>query len=58
MVRAAAKNYDYVTILTSPKQYAEFLDELNKNNGSTSLEFRKNVSNSFLRNNILRLFNK
>ena len=41
MVRAAAKNYDYVTILTSPKQYAEFLDELNKNNGSTSLEFRK-----------------
>ena len=44
MVRAAAKNYDYVTILTSPKQYAEFLDELNKNNGSTSLEFRKKMS--------------
>ncbi len=44
MVRAAAKNYDYVTVLTSPKQYGEFLNELNKNNGSTSLEFRKKMS--------------
>ena len=45
MVRAAAKNYNDVTTLTSLDQYANLINQLNKNNGSTSLEFRKNVSN-------------
>ncbi|MSP11002.1 MAG: bifunctional phosphoribosylaminoimidazolecarboxamide formyltransferase/IMP cyclohydrolase [Pelagibacteraceae bacterium] len=44
MVRAAAKNYNDVTVITSPHQYEELIDELNKYNGSTSLEFRKKMS--------------
>ena len=44
MVRAAAKNYNDVTIITSLSQYDEFINELKNNNGSTSLEFRKKMS--------------
>ena len=42
LVRAAAKNYKYTTVLTSPHQYKEFILDLKKNKGSTSLELRKN----------------
>ena len=44
LVRAAAKNYKYTTVLTSPNQYKEFILDLEKNKGSTSLEFRKKLS--------------
>jgi len=44
LVRAAAKNYKYTTVLTSPHQYKEFILNLEKNKGSTSLEFRKKLS--------------
>ena len=44
LVRAAAKNYRHTTILTSPSQYKEFILDLEKNKGSTSLEFRKTLS--------------
>ena len=44
MVRSAAKNYNDVTIITSSDQYAELIDELKKNKGSTSLEFREKLS--------------
>ena len=44
LVRAAAKNYKYITVLTSPLQYKEFILDLEKNNGATSLEFRKKLS--------------
>ncbi len=44
MVRAAAKNYNDVTVITSPDQYNELINELNNNNGSTSIEFRKELS--------------
>ena len=44
LVRAAAKNYKYTTVLTSPHQYKEFILDLEKNKGSTSLEFRKKLS--------------
>ena len=46
MVRAAAKNYKDVTIITSPKQYSELIDELRKNKGATSLKFREELSRS------------
>ena len=41
MVRSAAKNYNDVTVITSIQQYQELINELNKNKGSTSLDFRK-----------------
>ncbi|MDB3924363.1 bifunctional phosphoribosylaminoimidazolecarboxamide formyltransferase/IMP cyclohydrolase [Candidatus Pelagibacter sp.] len=44
MVRSAAKNYKDVTVITSSDQYEELIEELKKNKGSTSLEFRENLS--------------
>ena len=44
MVRAAAKNYKDVTVITSVEQYPELIRELKNNKGSTSLNFRKDVS--------------
>ncbi len=44
MVRAAAKNYNDVTVITSTDQYSELIDELKINKGSTSLKFRKRLS--------------
>ena len=42
LVRAAAKNYKYVSILTSPNQYDVFLDELSS--GNISDKTRKNLA--------------
>ena len=44
MVRAAAKNYNDVTVITSHEQYFELIDELKINKGSTSLKFREKMS--------------
>ena len=44
MVRSAAKNYQDVTVVTSSGQYLELIEELEKNKGSTSLEFREKLS--------------
>ncbi|MDA9234015.1 bifunctional phosphoribosylaminoimidazolecarboxamide formyltransferase/IMP cyclohydrolase [Candidatus Pelagibacter sp.] len=44
MVRAAAKNYQDVTVITSSKQYGHLINEIKKNKGSTSLNFRKQMS--------------
>tara|TARA_B100000780_G_scaffold249100_1_gene194691 strand:+ start:3 stop:1538 length:1536 start_codon:yes stop_codon:yes gene_type:complete len=44
MVRAAAKNYNDVTVITSPDQYNELIAEIDKNKGSTSLNFREKMS--------------
>jgi len=44
MVRSAAKNYKDVTVITSSDQYEELIEELKKNKGSTSLEFREKLS--------------
>jgi phosphoribosylaminoimidazolecarboxamide formyltransferase/IMP cyclohydrolase len=42
LVRAAAKNYEYVSILTSPSQYRQFLTELDS--GEISEATRKNLA--------------
>tara|TARA_B100001063_G_C16735254_1_gene541634 strand:+ start:95 stop:1630 length:1536 start_codon:yes stop_codon:yes gene_type:complete len=44
LVRAAAKNFDDVTVITSISQYEEFINEMNKYKGSTSDHFRKKMS--------------
>ena len=44
MVRAAAKNYNDVTVITSSDQYSELINEIEKNRGSTSIEFREKMS--------------
>ena len=44
MVRAAAKNYNYVTVVTKISQYEDLIENINKNKGTTSLNFRKNFA--------------
>ena len=44
MVRAAAKNYNDITVITRPEQYKELVEELNSNKSKTTLKFRKNMS--------------
>tara|TARA_B100000989_G_scaffold61633_1_gene42433 strand:- start:326 stop:1882 length:1557 start_codon:yes stop_codon:yes gene_type:complete len=44
LVRAAAKNYNDVTVITSIDQYYELINELKKNKGCTSLKFREKMS--------------
>ncbi len=44
MVRAAAKNYNDVAVITSKFQYNELIDELVKFKGSTSQNFRQRMS--------------
>ncbi|QDU95288.1 bifunctional phosphoribosylaminoimidazolecarboxamide formyltransferase/IMP cyclohydrolase [Lignipirellula cremea] len=42
LVRAAAKNFDFVTIATRPEQYSSILEEL-ESDGCTSLELRRRL---------------
>ena len=44
MVRAAAKNYNDVAVITSSVQYKNLITELETNKGSTSLDFREKLS--------------
>ena len=44
LVRAAAKNFKYVTVISNTSLYENLIFELNTNKGSTSLKFRKILS--------------
>ena len=44
MVRAAAKNYNYVTVITSSNQYNNLINEIENYKGSTSIDFREKMS--------------
>ena len=44
LVRGAAKNYNNVTVITSSNQYDALIVEIEKNKGSTSLDFREKMS--------------
>ena len=44
MIRSAAKNHAFVTIVTDPADYPVLLEELAGNDGATSLEFRKQMA--------------
>ena len=44
MVRAAAKNYNDVTVITSSEQYDGLINEIKKNKGYTSYDFREKMS--------------
>lgn len=42
LIRASAKNYEYVSVLTNPNQYDDFLKELNS--GTVSLETKRKLA--------------
>ena len=44
MVRAAAKNFKNVAIITSNYDYSDLINEIEKNKGTTSLKFREFMS--------------
>ncbi|MFN3510111.1 MAG: bifunctional phosphoribosylaminoimidazolecarboxamide formyltransferase/IMP cyclohydrolase [Tsuneonella troitsensis] len=44
MVRSAAKNHAYVTIVTDPADYGDLLTELGAHDGATTLAFRKRMA--------------
>ncbi len=44
MVRAAAKNFEYVTVVTSPELYEPVLEEMRARGGKTSLELRRKLA--------------
>ena len=44
MVRAAAKNHAYVSVVTDPLDYQSVLDEMDANENTTRLTFRKNLA--------------
>ena len=44
MIRSAAKNHAYVTIVTDPGDYGALVEELAGNDGATTLDFRKRMA--------------
>ncbi len=46
MLRSAAKNFPFVTVLIEPAQYETFLKEFEDYQGATTLEFRRNCARS------------
>ncbi len=44
MLRSAAKNHEFVTVVTDISDYDELISEINKSNGSTTLDFRKKLA--------------
>lgn len=52
LIRAAAKNYQYLTVLCNPEQYEPYLAEYEQSNGDVSLEFRQQMAgNAFAHTN-------
>jgi len=64
LARSAAKNFKHVTVITSNNQLESLIREISTNKGSTSLEFRKKLSQSAFTetahydSNISKYFNK
>lgn len=44
MVRGAAKNFRYVTVVTDVRQYTDLIEELEENDGATSYELRRRLA--------------
>jgi phosphoribosylaminoimidazolecarboxamide formyltransferase/IMP cyclohydrolase len=49
MLRSAAKNHAYVTVLSDPRDYARFLTEIAANGGDTTLGFRQRLARTVFR---------
>ena len=44
MIRAAAKNYDFVTVLTDPKDYEDVLEDMKTHDGGVTHALRKRLA--------------
>lgn len=50
MLRSAAKNHQFVTVIVEPQDYARCLTEMEANNGDTTLAFRQQCARTVFRN--------
>ncbi len=46
LIRAAAKNHDFVAVVTEPADYAALIDDIKANNGAVSADLRKRLAAS------------
>jgi len=44
LLRSAAKNHEYTTVLCSPQQYEDFISDYTENDENTSLKYRENCA--------------
>jgi len=44
LIRAAAKNHEFVTVVVDPSDYAQVIEEMKAGNGSTTPEFRRQLA--------------
>lgn len=44
MIRSAAKNHEFVTVITDPQDYNEVLEDLAENNGATTFKLRQKLA--------------
>ncbi len=44
LIRAAAKNHEFVTVVVDPSDYAQVIEEMKAGDGSTTPEFRKQLA--------------
>ena len=44
LIRAAAKNHDFVAVVTDPADYASLMDEMKANNGAVTLDLKKRLA--------------
>ena len=44
LIRAAAKNFKYITTICNTKYYSQLISNLNNNNGDTDISFRKSMA--------------
>jgi phosphoribosylaminoimidazolecarboxamide formyltransferase/IMP cyclohydrolase len=44
LIRAAAKNHEYVTVVVDPADYSQVIEEMKAEGGSTSLSFRQQLA--------------
>ena len=56
LIRASAKNHDFVTIVVDPADYAPVIAELGANKGATTLALRRKLAaKAYARTGVLRL---
>ena len=44
MIRASAKNHEFLTVITDPRDYKTLIDQLKRKNGSTTYDFRQQMA--------------
>ncbi len=44
MLRSAAKNHEFITVITAPRQYDRVINDLRNNDGATTMQLRRDLA--------------